>query len=69
MVSRHLQEYGETLEGAAAAILEFNKGLIDALWDIVPAIKPQAAYYEVLGWPGIRAWPRPSSMPGLRVCS
>lgn len=55
MVSRHLQEYGETLEGAAAAILEFNKGLIDALWDIVPAIKPQAAYYEILGWPGIRA--------------
>lgn len=55
MVSRNLQEYGETLEGAAAAILEFNKGLIDALWDIVPAIKPQAAYYEMLGWPGIRA--------------
>ena len=43
MVSRNLQEYGETLEGAAAAIMEFNKGLIDALWDIVPAIKPQAA--------------------------
>ena len=55
MVSRNLQEYGETLEGAAAAILEFNKGLIDALWDIVPAIKPQAAYYEMLGWPGMRA--------------
>ena len=42
-------QYGETLEGAAAAILEFNKGLIDALCEIVPAVKPQAAYYEMYG--------------------
>ena len=48
------QEYGETLEGAAAAILAYNKGLIDALCDIVPAVKPQAAYYEMYGWPGVR---------------
>ena len=48
-------EHGETLEGAAAAILAFNKGLIDALCDIVPAVKPQAAYYEMYGWPGVRA--------------
>lgn len=48
------REYGKTLEGAAAAILEFNKGLIDALYDIVPAIKPQAAYYELYGWPGVK---------------
>lgn len=47
--------HGQTLEGAAAAILAFNKGLIDALWDIVPAVKPQAAYYEMLGWQGVRA--------------
>ena len=47
--------YGETLEGAAAAVLAFNKGMIDALWDVVPAVKPQAAYYELLGWPGVRA--------------
>lgn len=46
--------HGETLEGAAAAILTFNKGLIDALWDIVPAVKPQAAYYEMMGWQGVR---------------
>ena len=49
------QEYGETLEGAAAAILAYNKGLIDALCDIVPAVKPQAAYYEMYGWPGVCA--------------
>ena len=43
------REYGATLEGAANAMLHFNFGLIDALCDIVPAIKPQAAYYELLG--------------------
>ncbi|MDR3277295.1 MAG: orotidine-5'-phosphate decarboxylase [Oscillospiraceae bacterium] len=41
--------------GAAAAFLEFNKGLIDALCDIVPAVKPQLAYYERLGVPGVQA--------------
>lgn len=48
------QEYGKTLEGAAAAIYEFNKALIDALYDVVPAIKPQAAYYEMYGWQGMQ---------------
>ena len=46
-------EYGKTLEGAAAALFEFNKGLIDALYDIVPAVKTQAAYYEMYGWHGV----------------
>ncbi len=55
LTQRAFQEYGETLEGAAAAIRMYNKGLIDALCDIVPAIKPQAAYYELYGWPGVRA--------------
>jgi len=48
-------EHGKTLEGAAAALFEFNKGLIDALCDIVPAVKPQAAYYEMYGWNGVHA--------------
>ena len=43
------EQYGRTLEGAAEALLEFNKGLIDALCDIVPAVKPQMAYYEMYG--------------------
>lgn len=47
-------QYGATLEGAAAALLTFNKALIDALYDIVPAVKPQAAYYELYGWQGVR---------------
>ncbi|MEG0615481.1 MAG: orotidine-5'-phosphate decarboxylase [Oscillospiraceae bacterium] len=47
-------EFGETLEGAAKAILEFNKGIIDAICDVVPAIKPQAAYYEMYGFEGVK---------------
>ena len=34
--------------------MEYNKGLIDALCDIVPAVKPQCAYYEMYGWQGMR---------------
>ena len=52
------EKYGKTLEGAAEALFEFNKGLIDALCDIVPAVKPQAAYYEMYGWQGVRALER-----------
>ena len=47
-------EHGETLKGAAEALLQFNKGLIDALCDIVPAVKPQAAYYEMYGYEGVK---------------
>ncbi len=48
------KKYGKTLEGAAEALFQFNKGLINALCDIVPAVKPQAAYYEMYGWQGVR---------------
>ena len=48
-------KYGKTLEGAAAALLAFNKAIIDQICDIVPAIKPQAAYYEMYGWQGVKA--------------
>lgn len=48
------KEYGANFTGAAQAILSFNKTLIDALYDIVPAVKPQAAYYEMYGIEGIK---------------
>ena len=48
-------EHGETLKAAAEALFQFNKGLIDALYDIVPAVKPQAAYYEMYGYEGVKA--------------
>lgn len=43
------KEYGKNLKGACEAIWEFNKGLIDAFYDIVPAVKPQSAFYEMYG--------------------
>ena len=55
LIEEAFREHGETLEGAAAAILSYNRGLIDALCGTVPAVKPQAAYYEMYGWPGVRA--------------
>ncbi len=51
----YITRYGRTLEAAAEAILAYNRILIDALYDIVPAVKPQAAYYEMYGWQGMRA--------------
>lgn len=50
------EKYGETLEGAAECILNFNKGIIDAVYDIVPAVKPQIAFYEQYGIPGLVAY-------------
>jgi orotidine-5'-phosphate decarboxylase len=50
------KEEGTGFEGAAQAILEFNKKLIDALYDIVPAVKPQLAYYEMYGVAGVGAF-------------
>jgi orotidine-5'-phosphate decarboxylase len=48
------EKYGVTLKGAAKALLTFNKGLIDALCEVVPAIKPQCAYYEMYGPDGVK---------------
>ena len=50
------KEYGETLEGAAEAIWQFNKGIIDAIYDLVPAVKPQIAMYEQFGLPGLEVF-------------
>lgn len=47
---------GETLEGAAEAIWQYNKGIVDAIYDLIPAVKPQIAMYEQFGIPGIIAF-------------
>lgn len=52
--AKYFREYGETLKGASKAILEFNKHIIDAIYDVVPAIKPQSAYYEMYGYYGVK---------------
>lgn len=50
------EKYEQTIEGACKAIIEFNKKLIDATCDIIPAIKPQIAFYEMFGVEGIKAF-------------
>lgn len=60
-VPEHIQkkafeEYGETLEGAAEAIWQFNKAIVDATYDLIPAVKPQIAMYEQFGIPGLCAF-------------
>lgn len=49
-------EYGETLEGAAEAIWQYNKEIVDHIYDIIPAVKPQIAMYEQFGIPGLIAF-------------
>ena len=49
------EAYGDSFDAAAQAILEYNKAIIDEICDIVPAIKPQAAYYEMYSWQGMWA--------------
>lgn len=50
------QEFGETLEGAAEAIWQYNKAIVDATFDLIPAVKPQIAMYEQFGIPGLIAF-------------
>lgn len=49
-------ELGETPEGAAEAVWQYNKGIVDAVWDLIPAVKPQVAMYEQFGVPGMAAF-------------
>ncbi len=49
-------EHGETLEGAAEAVWQFNKAIVDAVYDLIPAVKPQIAMYEQFGLPGLAAF-------------
>lgn len=47
------ESFGKTLEGAACAILNYNKMILDEIYDLIPAVKPQIAMYERFGVPGI----------------
>ena len=58
LLQKAFSEYGETLEGAAEAVWQFNKGIVDAVCDLVPAVKPQIAMYEQFGIPGLKAYKR-----------
>ncbi|MCI8514713.1 MAG: orotidine-5'-phosphate decarboxylase [Lachnospiraceae bacterium] len=55
---RSFAEYGETLTGAADAIWEFNRQIVDAICDLIPAVKPQIAMYEQFGVEGVKIYQR-----------
>ena len=60
-IPEHIQkkafsEYGETLEGAAEAVWQYKKEIVDAVYDLVPAVKPQIAMYEQFGIEGLKAF-------------
>ena len=56
IMDKAIQEQGETLEAAAEAVWQFNKGIVDAVSDLIPAVKPQVAMYEQFGIPGLMAF-------------
>ena len=63
MIPEHIMkaaiaEHGETLEAAGEAIWQFNKAIVDAVYDLIPAVKPQIAMYEQFGIPGLVAFKR-----------
>lgn len=50
--------FGETLEGAAEAVWQYNKAIVDEIYDLIPAVKPQIAMYEQFGIPGLMTFKR-----------
>lgn len=58
IVNRAVEEKGETLEAAAEAVWQFNRAIVDAVCDLVPAVKPQIAMYEQFGVPGMAVFAR-----------
>ena len=56
ILNKSIEKYGESLEAAGDAIFEFNKGIVDAVYDLIPAVKPQIAMYEQYGLPGLTAF-------------
>ncbi|MGN0345750.1 MAG: orotidine-5'-phosphate decarboxylase [Lachnospiraceae bacterium] len=56
ILKKNYAEFGADLEGVAHAIVEYNKGIVDAVCDLVPAVKPQIAMYEQFGIPGLMAY-------------
>ncbi len=56
ILDKAYQEFGETLEGAAEAIWQYNKEIVDCTYDLIPAVKPQVAMYEQFGIEGMKAF-------------
>lgn len=58
ILKKSFAEYGETLEGAADAVWNYNKEIVDHTWDLIPAVKPQIAMYEQFGIEGLKVYER-----------
>ncbi len=56
IVDASVAEFGESLEAAADAVWKYNKAIVDAVYDLIPAVKPQIAMYEQFGIPGLNAF-------------
>lgn len=56
ILKKAYDEYGKNLEGISRAVVEYNKGIVDAVCDLVPAVKPQIAMYEQFGIEGLKAY-------------
>ncbi len=56
VIKKAFEEFGETLEGAAEAIWQFNKEIVDHVYDLIPSVKPQIAMYEQFGIEGLKAY-------------
>ena len=56
ILKKNYKEYGANLDGVAKAIVEYNKAIVDACYDLIPAVKPQIAMYEQFGIPGLIAY-------------
>lgn len=50
------KKYGDTKEAVAEMFFEFNKNIIDAVYDLVPAVKLNIAFYEKYSWQGIKCF-------------
>lgn len=58
ILRKSYKEFGETLEGAADALWNFNKEIVDHTWDLIPSVKPQIAMYEQFGIEGLKVYAR-----------
>ena len=58
LMNKAVEDMGESLEAVGEAIWQYNKGLVDAIYDLIPAVKPQIAMYEQFGIPGMVAYDR-----------
>jgi len=54
--NKYFEKYGNTLEAVKYSFIEFNRGIIDAVEELVPAVKPQIAFYEKYGIEGLIAY-------------